>query len=152
MEEGMMDLPEEIRARFELEKVDLRTYSPLGLAFIGDGIYDLIIRTLVMEKGNRPANELNRRKVKYVNAAAQAEISDVIQEILTEEEVSVFRRGRNAKSYTSAKNQSVGDYRKATGLEALCGYLYLSGNTGRVMDLVEYGIKHSRFDKTKQIK
>ena len=76
----------------------------------------------------------------------------MIQEILTEEEVSVFRRGRNAKSYTSAKNQSVGDYRKATGLEALCGYLYLSGNTGRVMDLVEYGIKHSSFDKTKQIK
>ena len=150
MEESLIDLPEEIRARFELEKVDLRTYSPLGLAFIGDGIYDLIIRTLVMEKGNRPANELNRRKVKYVNAAAQAEISDVIQEFLTEEEGNVFRRGRNAKSYTSAKNQSVGDYRKATGLEALCGYLYLSGNTRRVVELVQYGIKNSSLVKINQ--
>ena len=100
-----------------------------------------------MEKGNRPANELNRRKVKYVNAAMQAEISDVIQDILSEEEAGIFRRGRNAKSYTSAKNQSVGDYRKATGLEALCGYLYLGGNTRRVVELIQYGITHSSLGK-----
>ena len=152
MEEGMKDLPEEIRSSFHMQPVDLRTYSPLGLAFIGDGIYDLMIRTLVMEEGNRPANELNRRKVRYVNAAAQSAIVDAIEGLLTEEEMTVYHRGRNAKSYTSARNQSIGDYRKATGLEALCGYLYLSGRTMRVLELVQYGIEHGKIAEMKKAK
>ncbi len=126
------DLAGVIRDSFGLKKIDMRTYSPLALAFIGDSVYEIIIRSLVTEQSNRPANTLNKAKVHYVNAAAQAFIIDSIMDRLSEEEAAVYHRGRNAKSYTSAKNQSVIDYRKATGLEALCGYLYLAGRLDRV--------------------
>ena len=142
MEKGLNSLPKEIREEFGILQKDIREYSPLTLAFIGDGIYDLIIRTIVTQKGNRPANMLNKMKVKLVNAAAQARIIDKLieSEALTEEEMTIYKRGRNAKSYTSAKNQSVGDYRKATGLEALCGYLYLTDRTDRILELVKMEI------------
>lgn len=142
MEKGLNSLPKEIREDFGISQKDIREYSPLTLAFIGDGIYDLIIRTIVTQKGNRPANMLNKMKVKLVNAAAQAGIIDKLieSEALTEEEMTIYKRGRNAKSYTSAKNQSVGDYRKATGLEALCGYLYLTDRTDRILELVKMEI------------
>ncbi len=142
MEKGLNSLPKEIREDFGISQKDIREYSPLTLAFIGDGIYDLIIRTIVTQKGNRPANMLNKMKVKLVNAAAQARIIDKLieSEALTEEEMTIYKRGRNAKSYTSAKNQSVGDYRKATGLEALCGYLYLTDRTDRILELVKMEI------------
>jgi ribonuclease-3 family protein len=135
------DLAGVIRDSFGLKKIDMRTYSPLALAFIGDSVYEIIIRSLVTEQSNRPANTLNKAKVHYVNAAAQAFIIDSIMDRLSEEEAAVYHRGRNAKSYTSAKNQSVIDYRKATGLEALCGYLYLAGRLDRVLELVQYGVK-----------
>lgn len=135
------DLAGVIRDSFGLKKIDMRTYSPLALAFIGDSVYEIIIRSLVTEQSNRPANTLNKAKVHYVNAAAQAFIIDSIMDRLSEEEEAVYHRGRNAKSYTSAKNQSVIDYRKATGLEALCGYLYLAGRLDRVLELVQYGVK-----------
>lgn len=135
------DIAGTIRDLFCIEKIDTRTYSPLALAFIGDSVYEIIIRTLVTGLANRPANSLNKAKVRYVNAAAQAFIIDSIYDKLSEEEEAVYHRGRNAKSYTSAKNQSVIDYRKATGLEALCGYLYLSGRFDRVLELVQYGVK-----------
>ncbi len=135
------DLAGVIRDSFGLKKINMRTYSPLALAFIGDSVYEIIIRSLVTEQSNRPANTLNKAKVHYVNAAAQAFIIDSIMDRLSEEEAAVYHRGRNAKSYTSAKNQSVIDYRKATGLEALCGYLYLAGRLDRVLELVQYGVK-----------
>jgi ribonuclease-3 family protein len=142
MEKSMMpDIAAEIRKNFELKDVDLRTYSPLTLAFIGDSIYELFIRSLVVQESNRPANKLNREKVRYVNAAAQAAIIDALYDELSPEEQDIYHRGRNAKSYTSAKNQSVTDYRKATGLETLCGYLYLAGRMDRVMWLVREGVK-----------
>lgn len=142
MEESLnMNLAGEIRDRFGLKELDMRTYSPLTLAFIGDSVYELIIRSLVTEQSNRPANQLNKAKVHYVNAGAQAFIVDAIMDRLTEDEMAVYHRGRNAKSYTSAKNQSVLDYRKATGLEALCGYLYLDGQMMRVLELVQYGVQ-----------
>lgn len=139
--QDIADLAGVIRDSFGLKKIDMRTYSPLALAFIGDSVYEIIIRSLVTEQSNRPANTLNKAKVHYVNAAAQAFIIDSIMDRLSEEEEAVYHRGRNAKSYTSAKNQSVIDYRKATGLEALCGYLYLAGRLDRVLELVQYGVK-----------
>lgn len=139
MEESLK-LAEEIRVLFGCKAIDIRTYSPLTLAYIGDAIYDLIIRTVVVERGNRSANALHKTTVKYVNAGTQSAMMEALLPVLTEEEVAVYHRGRNAKSYTTAKNASVADYRKATGMEALLGYLYLKGQTARCMELVKQGI------------
>lgn len=134
-------LAEQIGALFGCDRVDIRTYSPLTLAYIGDAVYDLIIRTMVVEKGNRSANALHRAAVRYVNAGAQAHMIEAVLPELTEEETAVYHRGRNAKSHTMAKNASVADYRKATGMEALLGYLYLQGRLDRCLELVNLGIQ-----------
>ena len=140
MEESisLLDL---IKQSFELKDVDIRAYSPLTLAYIGDCVYDLVIRTVVVERGNEPANKLHKKTVAYVKAQTQASMIEALLPYLTEEEEAVYRRGRNAKSYTSAKNASIGDYRKATGMEALVGYLYLTGQEARIMELIKTGLK-----------
>lgn len=140
MEESITIL-EAIKRDFACKEVDIRTYSPLTLAYIGDAIYDLVIRTIVVERGNSSANKLHRKTVSYVNARVQARMIDALEEELTEEEKAVYHRGRNAKSYTSAKNASVTEYRKATGMEALCGYLYLQGRQERMLYLIREAIK-----------
>lgn len=139
MEESI-ELIELIKESFALKEVDIRTYSPLTLAYIGDAIYDLIIRSVVVERGNEPANKLHHKTVRYVKAETQATMVEALLDELTEEELAVYKRGRNAKSYTSAKNASIGDYRKATGLEALFGYLYLQGKTARILELIQNGL------------
>jgi len=135
MEESITML-ESIRREFECKEVDIRAYSPLTLAYIGDAVYDLVIRTVVVERANRPVSKLHKTVVCYVNAGTQAQMAMAIEEELTEEERTVYHRGRNAKSYTSAKNASIADYRKATGLEALFGFLYLQGEMDRLLVLV----------------
>ena len=130
-----------IKRSFDLKEVDIRTYSPLTLAYIGDCVYDLVIRTVVVERGNEPANKLHKKTVAYVKAQTQASMIEALLPYLTEEEEAVYKRGRNAKSYTSAKNASIGDYRKATGMEALVGYLYLTGQEARIMELIKTGLK-----------
>ena len=139
MEESL-SLLKQLKKEFECGEVDIRTYSPLTLAYIGDGIYDLIVRTVVVERGNRAAANLHKKSIKFVNAATQAAMIEAIKEELSEEEQSVYRRGRNAKSYTTAKNASIGDYRKATGFEALLGYLYLQDKMDRVIELVKLAL------------
>ncbi|WP_081676105.1 Mini-ribonuclease 3 [Butyrivibrio sp. AC2005] len=134
------DLAGIIRDNFDVPGEPMNRYSPLALAFMGDSVYEIIIRSMVVQEANRPAAQLNKMKIKYVNAAAQAKIIEYLEPKLTEEESEVYKRGRNAKSYTSAKNQSVTDYRKATGLEALCGYLYLKGEMGRLLELLKDGV------------
>lgn len=141
MEKSVKDLMEILREMFGGEEVDLRTYSPLALAYIGDGIYDLVIRTLVVRHGNCQPNKLHKRTSTLVKASAQAAMIDRIQESLTEEEAAVYKRGRNAKSYTMAKNATMKDYRKATGFEALMGYLYLKGEMERLVALVKEGLE-----------
>ncbi len=131
----------QIKENFSCEPVDVRTYSPLTLAFIGDCVFDLVIRTVVVERGNRAANGLHKTKSAIVKAQTQAQMIEALLPELTSEEESVYRRGRNAKSYTSAKNASIGDYRKATGLEALIGYLYLMDRTERVLELIKKGLE-----------
>lgn len=138
-EAGKGSPSEEIAAVFSKKKRDIRSYSPLALAYIGDAVYDMIIRTAVVEGANRPAGELHRITVKYVSAAAQARIIQALMDSLTEEEQAVYRRGRNAKPHTTAKNASPGDYRKATGFEAVVGYLYLTDRFGRILELVKKG-------------
>jgi ribonuclease-3 family protein len=131
----------QILAAFPGSQQDVRAYSPLTLAYIGDAVYDLIIRTVVVELANRPANDLHRITVKYVSATAQAKIVTVLMEYFTEEEHSVYRRGKNSKPHTTAKNATVGDYMKATGFEAVLGYLYLTDRTERVLELVKKGLE-----------
>ncbi len=133
-------LRKEIAAIFPGRHQDIRSYSALSLAYIGDVVYDLIIRTVVVAKGNRPVNDLHRITVKYVSATAQAKMVKALSEILTEEEKAIFQRGKNSKPHTTAKNARVSDYLKATGFEAVIGYLYLTDNMGRALELVKKGI------------
>ena len=144
MEESL-SLLTQIKESFSLGEVDVRAYSPLTLAYIGDAVYDMIIRTVVVERSNKPAHELHKQTSALVKAQTQAQIIEALQDVLTDEEMAVYKRGRNAKSYTTAKNASIGDYRKATGLEALVGYLYLQDNAARAIELVKLGL--TRIDK-----
>lgn len=131
---------------FELEDTDIRTYSPLTLAYIGDAIYELVIRTILVEKGNTQVNKLHQRASKLVKASAQSEIIEKLKPYLTEEEMGIFKRGRNAKSFTMAKNASMSDYRRATGFEALMGHLYLTERWDRMLELIKIGITEGEKD------
>lgn len=130
-----------IKLLMGLPDTDIKTYSPLTLAYIGDGVYDLIIRTMIVEQGNAPVNKLHKRVSNLVKAPAQMELFHIIEEILTEEELAVYKRGRNAKSFSTAKNASLTDYRIATGLEALIGYLYLTNQLTRILELIKMGLE-----------
>ncbi len=134
------EMREQIGEVFSLTEQDIKTYSPLTLAYIGDAVYEIIVRTVLVGQGNAPVNLLHKRASNLVKAGAQKEAYDRIRERLTEEEMSVFRRGRNAKSYTSAKNAAIGDYRVATGFEALFGYWYLTGQTERMLQMAKAGM------------
>lgn len=142
MEEGITrELLDRIKETFECPGQDIRNYSPLTLAYIGDAVYDLVIRSVVVERANRSANDLHKITVKYVKAETQSSMITALLEELSEEEEAVYQRGRNAKSYTKAKNASTGDYRRATGFEALMGYLYLTGQVDRMLYLMKHGIE-----------
>lgn len=125
---------------FQMQEVDIQSYSPLALAYIGDSIYDLIIKSLVLNEGNKQVNKLHKETSTYVQASAQSLMMRTLQELLTEEEHAIYKRGRNAKSVSPAKNQSLTDYRRATGFEALMGYLYLKKKWKRMLDLVKIGL------------
>ena len=125
---------------FQMEEVDIQTYSPLALAYIGDSVYDVVIKSLVLNQGNRQVQKLHQDTSKLVQASTQSLMMRTMQEHLTEEEHGVYKRGRNAKSVTPAKNQTVTDYRRATGFEALLGYLYLKKDFKRLIDLVKIGL------------
>ncbi len=112
--------------------VDLHGVSPLNLAFVGDGVYELMVRERLVCLANRPNKELHQMAVKQVRAEAQAAALDKLMPLLSEEEAAVYRRGRNAHT-----SRSGGDYHKATGLEALFGYLYLAGRMDRVRELFD---------------
>lgn len=148
MEKG---INEYILKKFGMEPRDTRTYSPLVLAYIGDGIYDLVIRTMMVGKGNAHVNLLHKRTSQLVNAHAQSEMIGVLLSELTEEEQAVYRRGRNAHSPTMAKNATMADYRRATGFEALMGHLYLEGRMDRLMELVLLGLERMEKDGRRRL-
>lgn len=136
-----LDIFDQLKKSFDIKDVDIRTYSPLSLAFIGDAIYDLIIRSVVVAKGNTSNNRLHNEATQFVSARAQARIVDKIMDDLSEEELMIFRRGKNAKPSSTAKNASPAEYHKATGFEALLGYLYLKGEFERVSELTRKGME-----------
>lgn len=129
-----------IKNSFGLKENDIRTYSPLTLAYIGDAVYEVVIRTMVVSDGNTQVNKMHKKSSGLVKAETQAQMVKALMEELNEEELGYYKRGRNAKSYTSAKNASIGDYRMATGFEALIGYLYLTGQTDRMNQLIKLGL------------
>lgn len=139
MEESIKYLKEQ----FALPEVDVHTYSPLVLAYIGDGIYELLIRTVLVSRGNCQTNVLHKRASAYVKASAQAAMAFAIREELTEEERAVYKRGRNANTATMAKHATVHDYRHATGFESLMGYLYLTDQMERMIDLIKMGMERT---------
>lgn len=114
----------------------INTLSPLTLAFLGDSVYEMFVRTKILEMGNRPANELHKIAVGYVKAKAQAEAAHKILEILDEAETEIYKRGRNTNIHTVPKNADMADYRHATALEALIGYLYLKGDESRLNEIL----------------
>lgn len=130
----------DMQEMFQMEEVDLKSYSPLTLAYIGDSVYDLIIKNLVVNQGNKQVNKLHKDTIHYVNAKTQSLMMRAMQEVLTEEESVVYKRGRNSKSISPAKNQSITDYRRATGFEALIGYLYLKKDWKRMLELIKVGM------------
>ncbi len=130
----------ELRELFGLKDPDIRSYSPLTLAYIGDGVYELVIRTILVKKGNCPVNRIHRKASSLVKASAQSAIMEKIEEHLTQEEHDIYRRGRNAHSPTMAKHATMADYRRATGFEALIGYLYLKEEYTRMLTLIRMGI------------
>ena len=117
----------------KLSKAEAKQYSPLTLAFLGDAVYSLLVREMLLKTANRPTNALHKESIKLVNANCQAEMIKKILPELTEDEEAIFKRGRNAHSGHVPKNQSDADYRYATGLETLYGYLYLIGDFERIM-------------------
>ncbi len=119
----------------KLSEKEARQYSPLTLAFLGDAVYSLLVRNMLTKDCNKPTGKLHKDSIKYVNASFQAKMIKSILDDLTEDEVDVFKRGRNAHSNHSPKNQNDGDYRYATGLESLYGYLYLCGKNKRINEL-----------------
>ena len=128
---------------FNSKEVRPNEYSPLALAFIGDSVFDLVIKSVIVEKANCQVNKLQNKTSKIVRATTQALIVDALKDVLTEEEANIYRRGRNAKPYTKAKNSSYSEYCKATGLEALVGYLYLKGDTERLIALIKTGLENA---------
>ena len=139
MEESIKYLKEQ----FDLQPVDIRTYSPVVLAYIGDAVYELVIRTILVDQGNRQATTLPKKASTYVKASAQAAMAEAFLPELTEEELSYFKRGRNAKTVSMAKHATMHDYRHATGFEALMGYLYLTDQMKRMIDLIKIGMERT---------
>ena len=131
---------------FNSKEVRPNEYSPLALAFIGDSVFDLVIKSVIVEKANCQVNKLQNKTSKIVRATTQALIVDALKDVLTEEEANIYRRGRNAKPYTKAKNASYSEYCKATGLEALVGYLYLKGDTERLIALINTGLENAEIN------
>lgn len=126
-------------ARLTGQPCEPKEISSLGLAFVGDGVYDLIVREKLVCDANRPVGELNKLKVDIVRCRAQAELAGRIEPFLTEEEADVLRRGRNAHVSKAPKSATIAEYHTATGFEALLGYLYLSDRTDRILELIALG-------------
>lgn len=142
MEKGVMeDLLSYYKRAMRLKGADADTYSPLVLAYIGDAVYEVMVRTKVVDQGNVQVSKLHKSSSRLVCAQAQARMIHLLEESLSPKELAVFKRGRNAKSATSAKNASISEYRLATGFEALIGWLFLSEQFERLIGLVGYGLE-----------
>ena len=124
----------------DLDDINITDYSPLTLAYIGDGIYEIVIRTVIVDEANRQVNKIHKAASNLVKAGTQAKMIHYIMDDLTDAELTIYKRGRNAKAVTRAKNASMSEYRTATGFEALMGWLYLTGQSERMMKLIKKSV------------
>lgn len=134
------DIFEIIKQNMDLDDINITDYSPLTLAYIGDGIYEIVIRTVIVDEANRQVNKIHKAASNLVKAGTQAKMIHYIMDDLTDEELTIYKRGRNAKAVTRAKNASMSEYRTATGFEALMGWLYLTGQSERMMKLIKKSV------------
>ena len=125
---------------FNFDEENVNKMSPLVLAYIGDTVYEIYIRTMIVSTGNDSVNRLHYKSIKYVSAKAQARILSGISEALSDEEQNIVRRGRNAKSGTIPKNADIIEYKHATGFETLIGYLYLKKRYDRLNELLKISV------------
>ena len=136
-----MDLLNKLLDFSNITKDKVLSLSPLVLAYVGDAIFELFIRTFLIGKGEVKVGQLHKKSIGFVKAKSQAELVKKLLEILTEEETSIIRRGRNIKPASPPKNADIMDYRYATGFEALIGYLYLMGKHERLQQILELCIE-----------
>ena len=123
------------------KELDIREYNIKTLAYMGDAVYELYVREYLVKNSREVANKLHRKTIKYVSAKAQEYIMNNIYELLTQEEKEIYKRGRNASSNTVPKNTDVVVYKKATGFEAVIGYLYFTKQKRRLDDIIRESIK-----------
>ncbi len=135
-----MDFLEILEQQLKLKPFKTNTYSPIALAYIGDSIYDLVIRTWVLSQGAKAVGRIHKEVSGYVNANAQAQIYHRISDQLSDAEIAAFKRGRNAKSGSTPKNADLKTYKTATGFEAVLGYLYMEGQMARIIELIRMGL------------
>lgn len=135
-----------IEKHFDLTGKDPDQIGPLKLAYIGDAVYELIIRTILMDERDRSVKKMNKNAQKLVNATTQARIAEVIVPHLSKSENAVYHRGRNAKTSSVSKHSDIHDYRIATGLEAVFGYWYLTGRTERAVDMLKNALIQLEID------
>ncbi len=142
-----MTFYDQVRNAFGDSATPLKAMSPLTLAFVGDAVYTLVISTMVVDKGNTANEKLHKKTESLVSARAQSDAVERLSApgILTDEESDILRRGINAKPKSHAKNATLTEYHRATGLEALVGYLYLAGRQERLVELIHLGIGGSEF-------
>ncbi|MCD8336263.1 MAG: ribonuclease III [Lachnospiraceae bacterium] len=134
------NLTQVLDARFSLPSKDWKQYAPLTLAYIGDAAYELLIRTILVKQEDMQTQKLHQKVTHCVSAKAQARMIAALLSELSEEEAAIYRRGRNSKPYTKAKNATMAEYLEATGFEALMGYLYLDGQFERMAELAAKGL------------
>jgi len=127
----------------DVKPSDIQMYNPALLAYIGDSVYELFVRTLLVSKGSVQVSKLHKKAILFVKAKAQAEMADKLEDYLTDEEKDIVRRGRNAKTTSMPKNAELADYKHATGFEALLGYLYLNNRMDRLMEILHLIIEIS---------
>ncbi len=135
------ELMQNMRKDFDIKPMDVMNLQPLVLAYIGDAVYEVYIRTMLVVNNKSNVNMLHKMSVKYVKAKSQADIVHRLNDRLTADEQDIIRRGRNAKSATVPKHADVTDYRYSTGFEALIGYLYLTNNYGRLMEILRLAVE-----------
>ena len=146
----MSDIFIDIKNILNLKDVDIKDYSPLSLAFIGDSFYELAIRSMVVSRGNCPVNKLNKRSSSLAMAKTQYEIVLSLDDFLSEEEHNVLKSGINSKPNSKAKNATLKEYRYATGFEALLGYLYLTNKSDRALEIIKEGINRISTKENKE--
>lgn len=130
-----------------LDKKEVKILSPQVLAFVGDGVYSMYIRHKIVLSENLKGEDLHKRVISFVKAKGQSDFVEKLLPFLSDDELKIFKRARNHKTLTHAKNQNIIDYRRATGLEAVLGYLYLSGDYERLNEILKLSVGEENENK-----